>query len=94
MEAPMTLALARPAAPAPTLPPPEAERDRSRRLIYALAAADRSLEALTPALKRALGYERRPLDRHPRVVRTEVELACRLAGELAERLARAQDALP
>ncbi len=70
------------------------DRDRSRRLVLALGAADRTLEALTPTLKRALNYERRPLDRRPRLVRTEVELACRLACELAERLNRAQAALP
>jgi hypothetical protein len=74
--------------------PPEAERDRARRLVFSLAAADRTLDALAPALKRALGYERRPLDRRPRLVRSELELACRLAGELNDRLDRARAALP
>jgi hypothetical protein len=88
----MPLASAWEAEPLPT--PLDGERDRSRRLIFALAAADRTLEALSPALKRALGHERRPLDRRPRIVRSEVELACRLAGELSERLDRARAALP
>jgi hypothetical protein len=81
-------------APATAADPLDAERDRARRLINALAAADCTLDALSPALKRALGWERRPLDRRPRLVRTEVELACRLAGELSERLSRARAALP
>lgn len=68
--------------------------DRARRLILALGAADQTLEALTPSLKRALCYERRPLDRRPRLVRAEVERACRLAAELCQRLDRAQAALP
>jgi hypothetical protein len=68
--------------------------DRARRLILALGAADQTLEALTPTLKRALTYERRPLDRRPRLVRSEVERACRLAAELCARLDRAQAALP
>jgi hypothetical protein len=78
----------------PPTPAEAADRDRSRRLILALGAADRTLDTLSPAVKRALGYERRPLDRRPAVVRTEVELACRLAAELSARLDRARAALP
>jgi hypothetical protein len=88
----MMLASIQAAEPLPS--PPDAERDRARRLVFALAAADRTLDTLAPALKRALGYERRPLERRPRIVRSEVELACRLAGELSERLDRARAALP
>lgn len=78
------------------LPAPldSAERDRARRLMLALGAAERSLDSLTPVLKRAAGLERRPLDRQPRQVRAEVELACRLAVELNRRLERARAALP
>ncbi len=72
----------------------ETHVDPAQRLIYALAAADRTLEALTPTLKRALDRERRPLGRDPRGVRREVELARRLAGELSCHLIRAQTALP
>jgi hypothetical protein len=71
-----------------------AERDRSRRLLLALGAAERSLDSLTPVLKRAAGYERRPLDRQPGRVRVELELACRLSAELNRRLERARAALP
>lgn len=78
----------------PPAPSDAAERDRSRRLLLALGAAERSLDSLTPVLKRAAGFERRPLDRQPRRVRAELELACRLAGELNRRLERARAALP
>lgn len=83
-----------PSPPPAPAPDDAAERDRSRRLILALGAAERSLDSLTPVLKRAVGWERRPLDRHPRQVRAEVELACRLAVELNRRLERARAALP
>lgn len=75
-------------------PARDAEPDRARRLIYALAAADRTLDALTPTLRRALTRERRPLDRDSAGVRREVEAARRLAGELSHHLVQAERALP
>ncbi len=74
--------------------PNPAEASQARRLIHALAAADRTLDELSPALKRALGHERRPLHRDPPAVRRELTLARRLAGDLARRLAEAHAALP
>jgi hypothetical protein len=71
-----------------------ADLERSRRLIYALAAADLTLDALAPALKRALSHERRPLNRDPPTVRRELELACRLSQDLTDRLGRARANLP
>jgi hypothetical protein len=75
-------------------PPNPVDAPRAWRLIHALAAADRTLEELSPALKRALSHERRPLNRDPPAVRRELALARRLAGDLSRRLAEAHAALP
>ncbi len=72
----------------------QADAPRARSLILALAAADRTLEELSPALKRALGHERRPQNRDPPAVRRELAIARRLAGDLTRRLAEAHAALP
>lgn len=73
----------------------EAERVRARALITNLAAAETTLDdLLSPALKRALGFERRALNRQPRRVRQETEIALRQARRLVAHLEAAQAALP
>jgi hypothetical protein len=73
----------------------EAERIRAKALITNLAAAEVTLDdLLSPALKRALGFERRVRDRQPRRVRQETEIALRQARQLVTFLEAAQAALP
>lgn len=68
--------------------------DRARALIFALASADQTYDELGPHLKRALGYERRPLDRQPKRVRAELQLAARKLAVLTRQVEAAMANLP
>lgn len=68
--------------------------ERARALIFALSSADQTYDGLGSNLKRALGYERRPLDRNPRLVRQELDIAARKARVLLRQLEAAIDNLP
>jgi hypothetical protein len=68
--------------------------ERARALIFALASADQTYDDLGPHLKRALGLERRPLDRSPRRVRQELEIAARKLAVLTRQVETALACLP
>ena len=70
------------------------EPERARALIFALACADQTYDDLGPHLKRALGLERRPLDRSPRRVRQELEIAARKLAVLTRQVDTALACLP
>lgn len=72
----------------------DAEHERAKTLINSLAAAEVTYDNLGANLKRALGYERRPMDRNPRLVTTETRIALREARRLVAQLERAAAALP
>lgn len=72
----------------------EAEKVRCRALIFALASADQTYDELGPHLKRALGLERRPLDRSPRRVRQELEIAARKLAVLTRQVEAAMANIP
>lgn len=69
-----------------------ADLARAKTLINSLNAADRTYDDLGPHLKRALGYERRPMFRQPRLVRAETERALRHARRLVAHLEAAHTA--
>jgi hypothetical protein len=62
--------------------------------IFAMASADQTYDGLGENLKRALGLERRPLDRSPRRVRQELDIAARKARVLLRQIEAAIDNLP
>lgn len=74
--------------------PDATEVQRARALVFALASADQTYDELGPHLKRALGFERRPLERQPRRVRRELELAARKLAVLSRQLDAALAHLP
>jgi len=74
--------------------PGASDTERARALIFALASADQTYDDLGPHLKRALGLERRPLDRSPRRVRQELQIAARKLAVLTRQVDAALAHLP
>lgn len=70
-----------------------AAQDRARTLLFALSAADQTYDRLGEHLKRALGYERRPMFREPKRVRAELEIAARKLAVLTRQVETAMASL-